>query len=161
MAHGKLAKGEYFFWNISSDVGVGKPNSLDDVELVRFGFSCWSLWPSDFNALKPDFKQAIHALRWQGGFDQDLQLVIDLNQKYYGGKQDRCISVAKSGIDKNLEYQKGQYWTIWILNAYMRFGLPSLYPRIDMDSRSGPAITETVRGSFISTSWNAANNPNF
>jgi hypothetical protein len=161
MAHGQMALGEMFFWNLSSDVGVDRPNKPDDVELVRFGYCCYQLWPQEFMTFDEDLKSAVRELRWQGGYDKDLQAVIDMDQKKYAVQRDRCVSVAKSGIAKNLNYSKNQVWTIWALNTVMRFALPGLYPRIDMDSRSGPQITDTVRYSFISRSWSAEANPNW
>ena len=146
MAVGQVFR-DIFFWNLTTPVGRGAPNKLDDVELVRFGYVC--LRENAQAGTSPGLKAALGRMNATGAFGPDLQLVIDEHQKVRGGTVDGKISVARPALLNSGTYDHQHLWIIILLNAHMGKMMKEFpYPRIDLDLRTGPAITDTAAKCF-------------
>ena len=141
-------KGQAFRWNLSSSVGSGQINRLDDVELVRFGYNCLKQnkkFPPSA-ALLP----ALRAMKTFGEFDQDLADVIVAHQKDRGGTQDGIVSVANvtfTSTNREL-YDRKHSWIIIALCNNMIDVAGDVYPRVDKHPESGPEISRSVKSIF-------------
>jgi hypothetical protein len=143
--------GGLFRWNLTQNVGRNQPNVLDDVELVRFGYACMARntrFPP-----KGALPDVLAQMSSTGGYDDDLQSVIDAHEKSRGGTQDGCVSV-----DRSTQINKGVYdaahhnWIIGALNNNMRDVVGDIYPRIDKSDFSGPGISAVVKKLLIPNS---------
>lgn len=148
MAQGEMFK-TTFYWNISKDVGRGKPNLIDDVELVRYGYHCMRQDHVYMQRFGSEFRTAVMAMDSRGPYGADLQNVIDAHQRHRGGTQDGCVSVMKINTLQTVKYDGQHSWILWSLHLSMVVALRNLYPRIDLDSFSGPDISRTVRNCFL------------
>jgi hypothetical protein len=137
-------QGTLFRWNLSSNVGPGQQNALDDVELVRFGYICMKQ-NAKFPA-PPSLQTALLNMLPFGPFGQDLADVISVHQQLRGGTQDGIVSVAKvSGASKSELYDRRTTWIILALNNNMLDITDDIYPRIDKHLQSGPTVSLKVK----------------
>ncbi len=133
-----------FLWNVSADVGQGKPNKLDDVELVRFGYLAFLTNPPTISQAPEKFRTALTRMRTIGPFGQDLQDVIVQHELTRGGTQDGCVSVMHPNRANRGTYDGKHIWIILSLNNNMKDILRDLYPRIDRHTQSGLEISKVV-----------------
>jgi hypothetical protein len=148
MAKAQFADNGEFFWNLSSEVGQGKANRADDVELVRYGYYCMGKAKDNQARLTPSFGAALAGMSTRGGFDKDLDLVIREHQKLRGGIQDGIVSVARPTKVNHGRYDLKHTWIVITLNLCFSDMIGVIYPRIDLNSESGPSISEVVRKTF-------------
>jgi hypothetical protein len=132
------------YWNLSEDVGTGKPNLVEDVELVRFGYHCWLKTGTHSRPLSAPLELAIRVMLPWGGFGPDLDLVIREHQKWRGGQQDGCISKVKM-TSGNQGYVDGtRLWIMIVLSNSMLLVHPHIFPRIDLAAESGAEVSGAV-----------------
>jgi hypothetical protein len=132
-------------WNLSGDVGQGKRNQLDDVELVRLGYFSMKTDPKAQRFLTQRERTALAMLRSEGAFDRDLDECIRAHEESRGGTQDGFVSVMRYTVANNASYDHKHKWIIVVLNNNMIDMIPE-YPRIDLSDNAGPALTKSVRG---------------
>src|SRR5687768_9985322 len=108
----------FFFWNLSHNVGPRQPNKIDDVELVRFGYTCAKQIPN--SNVTARMKEELDNLRPIGDFDKDLAAVIVAHQRIIGGTQDGIVSVDRSTNVTHLTYDGKHRWIMSALNVAMR-----------------------------------------
>jgi hypothetical protein len=133
--------GTFFFWNLSYPVGPGKPNMLDDVELVRYGFNCMRhAQTAQLKPLVPDLINIMAKMRVYGSFDDDLHSVIIEYQKLTARMRDGCIMPSTSYYVRSSQDPP----IIVGLNVMMRAHEGDLYPRIDRSIASGAAVSKAV-----------------
>ncbi|MBR0696392.1 hypothetical protein [Bradyrhizobium lablabi] len=130
-------------WNLSSEVGQGKRNNADDVELVRLGYFSMRKDPKAQTFLNQREKDALAKLRSKGPFDQDLDECIRAHQASRGGTQDGFISVAKYTEANTGLYDHKNRWIIIVLNTNMLHMIPQ-YPRIDLSDDAGKDLSSSV-----------------
>jgi hypothetical protein len=138
-----LMVGNRFRWNLSQNVGPGQPNKIEDVELVRFGYTCAKRNPTSQIAAK--MKAELDDLRPFGAFDKDLAKVIVAHQKIVGGTQDGIVSVEKGTAANHESYNGHNRWIMSALNNVMVAEVDNIFPRIDKDLQSGPSISLKVK----------------
>ena len=137
--------GGILLFNLDADVGKLSPNRIDDVELVRFGYIGKKNSPNVVGRLTPRETAALQALRPRGGYDSDIQEVINAHQESRGGTQDGKVSVGKSQLAHGPRYDNKHAWIIYNLCHNMADAFPYIYPRIDLHELSGPDISKRVR----------------
>ena len=126
-----------FFWNLSTPVGLGRPNRTDDVELVRFGYHMMRI-ASDINLATPQLRDALRQMRRTGDFDT----VIRAHQAEKKIPIDGKVSVAHVTAANRGRYDGHHSWIIVNLNNFMRDF--QAYPRIDLHPESGLAISRVA-----------------
>lgn len=139
----KGKSGNALMWNLSADVGVGKPNHADDVEFVRFGYFLMKTNPTSQPFLTQQERSALAKLRVSGGFGDDLALCIREHEVSRGGTQDGFVSPMKNVQVTQGSYDPKHRWIVHVLNVKM-IQMTSTFPRIDLHELSGPSITESV-----------------
>jgi hypothetical protein len=131
------------FWNLTTPVGPGKPNKLDDVEFCRFGYFMMKGNPKAMPDLTQRERDALARLNPVGGFGPDLAEVILAHQQSRGGTQDGFISVARDVQTNFGQYDHKHKWIVLVLNVNM-LDTSDVFPRIDLHGMSGPEITKSV-----------------
>lgn len=137
-----------FMWNLSGNVGRNSPNLLADVELVRYGYFCYSLNPKMSN---PQLLPIIANMSTYGGYDSDLQDVIDFHEQARGGTQDGHVSAMPPGGIPGLgagNYDANHIFLLVTLNNNMNMRDMKQWPRIDLAAESGPEITRYAQTVF-------------
>jgi hypothetical protein len=129
--------GNKLFWNLTAAVGVGQPNLLDDVELVRFGYVMYQA--ATIEPPTPTLRAAMNKMRRAGSFGNELDAVIRAHQAEKNIPVDGKISVAQANLANQGQYDRHHSWIMVNLVAYMSDF--DLYPRIDLHPESGPAIS--------------------
>jgi hypothetical protein len=133
---------EWFFWNVSADVGLNSRNDIEDVGLVQFAFkSALLLHYNDFSLeLQSQIRNLVVTQPCSGRIDDPLVSVIFAFQKEYRHPQvpDGKISVIKEGLYVD---GGGQHLSnLIMLNRFMQKAHQDVYPRIDLVSGC-PSIT--------------------
>jgi hypothetical protein len=142
MAVGQIIAGT-FLWNLTAPVGVGQPNKLDDVELVRFGYFMMRSAP-DVGAFSKELRDALQGMRRTGGFGDDLDAVIRAHQRHkHENPVDGKISVAHVTVINQGRFDGHIPWIVVNLNNFMRDF--DQYPRIDLHAESGFEISRVAR----------------
>ncbi|WP_174280116.1 hypothetical protein [Sphingomonas bacterium] len=135
--------GGVFQWDLDANVGRNCPNRVEDVELVRFGYTCMKS-AADLTAQQ---QSTLAAMKNSGGYGPDLQAVIDAHESARGGAQDGRVSQLPKAL--TLTAYDGQHMQILVaLNANMRADDKANYPRIDKAAASGPVISAKSRSLF-------------
>ncbi len=134
------------FLNINNHVGFGRPNRLDDVELVRFGYFATraSSHPSGAE-VRQALAGPLAAVSPAGPFGPDLDAMIRAHQKFRGGTQDGCVSPIHGST---ADYGPITFMLVG-LNNNMCDLMPGIYPRIDQSPQSGAAVSQAVRAMFV------------
>jgi len=151
MACGEIVRmngGDWFIWNLSGPVGLNCSNRVDDVELVRFGYKCWSKVTFGTKGNPPELQLFIEQMNYLGGYSDDLQYVIDKHQSVRGGAIDRKISVAHPTQTNGAQYDLHHIWIMWGLSNAICKTAKDIWPRIDREIFIGPSIKETARKLF-------------
>lgn len=131
-----------FFWNVSYAVGRGKPNRLDDVELVRYGFNC--MRNTHGADLGPEGLAYFPRLKIFGPFGDDLHEVIVFYQKMSGHPQDGCVRPTPQYAPR----LAGLVPTIVGLNMFMRRHEGEIYPRIERSNATGAEVSRVCAQFF-------------
>lgn len=130
-------------WNLTNEVGLGKANNLDDVELVRLGYFSMGRDPNAQPLLSQRERDALAKVRSKGPFDLDLDECIRAHEAGRGGTQDGFISVMKFTEVNSGRYDHKHRWIIMVLNSNMVGVIPQ-FPRIDLSDDAGPQISSSV-----------------
>ena len=131
-----------FFWNLTQPVGRGQPNSLDDVEFVRFGYVMMRASPA-FGGPPPNMVEPLRLMRRSGSFDSDLDTVIRSHQAVKEIPQDGKGSVAHATAANHGRFDGKHRWIVVTLNVVAREF--NFYPRIDLHPESGLEVSRAVR----------------
>ena len=137
------ASGEMVLWNVSAEVGRGKTNRADDVELARLGYFYANRNPAP--SRHPAFRTALAAVKPTGGFADDLDACIRAHEAARGGPQDGYISVMKhaSGQFQKFTFDHKHQWIVVHLNAEL-INHTKVFPRIDLIPECGLSLKATV-----------------
>jgi murein L,D-transpeptidase YcbB/YkuD len=138
-----------FYFNLHADVGPGKPNKQDDVELVRLGIKALRS-SRKVQAGGPDaaaFMAASAQVGPMGPYDPSIGAAVKAFQKLAGLTQDGVVSRIVGSFAPS-----GNSYTLQIMLANMRFLYPNLYPRIDQLAELGPTASTVIKHMFVRVS---------
>ena len=148
MAKIEIVEGRCVF-NVDVEVGKGRPNRIDDVELVRYGYTCLKSDTRFQVNITPRLRAALQKLNPRGAHANDLQEVIEAHQEARGGQIDGIVSVGKSQSMHTILYDRKHAWIIYSLSGFIRDNDPDLYPRIDLDESCGSELRKKVKTIFF------------
>lgn len=139
-----------FYYNLSSDVGPGKPNAADDVEFVRLGLrnmrSALERRGRWNDAGLAEFRGLQETLSTTGGFDDTLGRAIRSLQEGMGGRvADGVCSAMPPG---RVRLADGKMMMCAGLQTELRNSNAAIWPRMDRITGCGPALAATVREMF-------------
>jgi hypothetical protein len=126
--------GEWFFWNVSADVGLNSRNDIEDVGLVQFAFKSALLLPdTGFSfGLQAQIRKLVVTQPCSGRMDDPLVAVIFAFQKEMKMPQvpDGKISTIKEGVYVD---GSGQHTAnLIMLGGFMESAYQEVFPRIDL-----------------------------
>ena len=135
-----------FYFNTDADVGPGKPNRADDVELVRYGIKALRNSPKaqTGGADAAAFMAASAVVALVGPYDASVGAAVLAFQKLAGFTQDSIVSKMLGGITP-----RGNSYMLQVMQANMRYMHPNLYPRIDTLPEVGPTVSTVIRQMFV------------
>jgi hypothetical protein len=141
---------QFFYWNLSANVGLGCPNRIDDVQLVQLGYALAleTSWDNVvFDAeMRSICKKIIPGQPYSGVANDPLTLAIVAHQKKQKIAPDGHVSVLppmSSGV-----YQKHGtnhvFLLVRLVNAIKEM-TPEYFPRIDLHPKCPLALKSAVR----------------
>lgn len=135
-----------FYFNLDADVGPGKSNRADDVELVRFGIKALRSSPKvqTGSADAAAFMAASAAVAMVGPYDPSVEAAVKAFQKLAGLTQDSVVSKMQGAFAPS-----GRSYTLQTMQANMRYLYPKLYPRIDQVAELGPVASGVIGNMFV------------
>lgn len=148
----RTPKGDRFFWNIDTKVGLRSPNQPLDVQLVQFGYFAVLRSPVNQGRLSPEETDAFSKIALgtpcSGQEDDPLVRAIRAHEASRGGTQDGVVSPLSQGHVIYSDAQ-GQHALILVaLNNSMKDILGDQYPRIDKHDQC-PADLKALVGSYF------------
>lgn len=141
---------QFFYWNLSANVGLGSPNRIDDVQLVQLGYALAVDVSSDnllFDAdLRSVCKKVIPGAPYNGVAGDPLTLAIDAHQRKMKIAPDGHISVLPPMSTGLYQQRGGQhvFQLVALVNAIKEM-TPEIFPRIDKHPKCPPALRAAVR----------------
>jgi hypothetical protein len=134
--HGAIAqspRGPVFYWEVDAAVGLNGPNKFDDVIFVQWCFYKAAGW----NHLNPKLREIFRTTTVNGecsGREGDnlVAIIRALQSSEYGrgGLVDGRVSPARGAT--YMHHGANHTYTIFYLNAVLRYTYPQFYPRIDL-----------------------------
>lgn len=137
-----------FIWNIDSNVGLRSPNKKVDVELVQFGYFCFSLNPTNTPELNRIYAAVTPGAVYSGAADDPLTLAIIAHEKERGGAQDNHVSPIHGTSDR-YKFKDGPHsFMLAALVNNMRDVMKSDFPRIDKHPKCPAQLKNSVKAAF-------------
>ncbi len=135
-----------FYFNLHAEVGPGKPNRIDDVELVRFGIKVLASGERAraAGAAASAFVAAAAQVSFLGPYDATIGAAVLAFQRWKGLTQDSTISKIMGAYTPHNRIYVLQY-----MQGEMRRTYPNLYPRIDRVAEVGPTVSAVIRNMFV------------
>src|SRR3982751_2416642 len=91
---------DIFFFNISANVGVNSPNTVEDVQLVQFGY--FAIAQNKLASVPAELITAASAVvvgaPYSGAPNDPLTIAIKTDERTRGGTQDGHISVIRGAV---------------------------------------------------------------
>jgi hypothetical protein len=127
------ARGPVFFWDVDAPVGLHGANKFDDVMFVQWCFYKSAEWTQ----IGPQLREVFRSTPINGACsgregDKLITVIRALQSSEYarGGMVDGRVSPARGATYQH--HGAKHTYTIFYLNAALRYLYPQHYPRIDL-----------------------------